>query len=449
MRLLTILKFLATPPLQPSSRLFVCMKSYRHRAYASTACLTVLLLFATIGSIEPLAANTQSDQRKVRKAIKQLNQQIKQKKQESSSIESQISKLEKELGTLSSKQYATEKKIRAAQQRLLATSAEKSRLHKERKRHQNALAQQLQAMHTAGEQSHLRLLLLQDNPSDISRNLQYFDYLNRYRSSKITAISRTNKQLETTRLAARTERIELKKLGQELEQQEEQVRQKLTARAKALASVKSDLGSQRKRLNKLVSQEKALQKQIDRIAQRAAKKRAAIAAQKRKQQQQRAAANQQRQQQQRPAARQQQPSGRQVTTSRTPNKPFSRLRGKLSWPVSGRVIHRYHSRRNEKQRWRGIVIAAPGGAKVRAVAEGRVVFAGWMNGYGHLIMVEHDRNYMSLYGYNRAVFKRPGQRVKANEVIASVGNSSGQSRNALYFEIRHKTTPQNPARWLR
>ncbi|MGB0845205.1 MAG: murein hydrolase activator EnvC family protein [Thiolinea sp.] len=422
---------------------------------------TLVFVVFYSGLAETVQANTKSDQRKVRKEIKQLNKQIGRKKEESSSISSQVTKLEKELGTLSGKKHDTEQKIKATQTRLIDTEAQRTELNADLKTQHGALAQQLQAMHTAGEQSHLRLLLLQDNPSEISRNVQYFNYLNQYRTKKITEISQISSKLEAVSSAAKKERSQLKGLEEELSRQKQQVEIKLASRESALKKVRSDLNSKQKRMRKLVSQEKALQKEIDRIARRAAKKRAQAAARKEakrkaQQKQQRNAAKQRQQQKQaarttnnRAQQKKQQPAGRKVTTSRTPNKPFSKLRGKLSWPVSGRVIHRYNSRRNEKQRWRGVVIAAPGGAKVRAVAPGRVVFAGWMNGYGHLIIIEHDRNYMSLYGYNRAVFKRVGQRVKANETIAAVGNSSGQSRNALYFEIRRKTVPQNPARWLR
>ena len=412
------------------------------------AFLSNTMLFATA------SANTQSDQHKVRKEIKQLNQQINRKKAESDSINAQVTQLEKDLGVLSNRQHTTKEKITVAQRRLINANKKREQLQDELKQQQGALAQQLQAMHTAGEQSHLRLLLLQDNPAEISRNIQYFNYLNRYRSVKITEITRTKRQLTATTAAAKKERSELKVLQEELKQQEKQVSIKLASRENALQTIKSDLDSKQKRMRKLVKQEKALQQEIDRIARQAEKRRAEAA----RKAAERKAREKQRQQQannQRPAnrnsnaQRQQQPTGRQVTTSRTSNKPFSKMRGKLSWPVGGRVIHRYNSPRNEKQRWTGVVIAAPGGAKVRAVAPGKVVFAGWMNGYGHLIIIEHDRSYLSLYGYNRAVFKRVGQQVNANEVIAAVGNSSGQSRNALYFEIRRGTKPQNPARWLR
>jgi septal ring factor EnvC (AmiA/AmiB activator) len=113
------------------------------------------------------------------------------------------------------------------------------------------------------------------------------------------------------------------------------------------------------------------------------------------------------------------------------------------------MIHRYGSIRNAKQRWRGVVIAAPGGRKVRAVARGKIEFAGRLNGYGYLIIIRHDKSYRSLYAYNRAIYKKTGQTVNAGEVIAAVGNSGGQAQNALYFEIRRGTRLQNPSRWCR
>lgn len=374
-----------------------------------------------------------------------------------------MTKLEKELGELTSQLHSTEKKIEAAQARLRDADIKKTELNDQLKQQQIALAQQLQAMHTAGEQSHLRLLLLQDKPADISRNIQYFNILNKHRTKKINEINETTSKLEAVTELAAKERSELRGLNEELAVQKQEVEKKLSSREQALQVVNSDLSSKEKRFQKLKNQEAALQKEIDRIARAAEQKRqAAIARQeaaRKSAEQKRAQANQpakpapQRSQPARQAAKPPpkaaQPTGKQVTTTQTANKAFSTMRGKLSWPVNGRVISNYGSRRNEKQLWKGIVIEAPGGSKVTAIAPGTVVFAGWMEGYGHLIIIEHDRNYLSLYGYNRAVFKRVGQRVRANETIAAVGNSSGQSRNALYFEIRRNSAPQNPARWLR
>ncbi|CAA6820775.1 MAG: Peptidase M23 [uncultured Thiotrichaceae bacterium] len=429
---------------------------------------TIICLLAFFGALFlPVSsqADVRNDKKEVERAVKKLSGEIDEKKKESGYLNSQVTKLEKELGDLTSQYHTTEKKILDAQKRLGKANIERTELNDELKQQQGALAQQLQAMHTAGEQSHLRLLLMQDNPADISRNIEYFNILNRHRTKKIQQLNKTSKKLEAVTELAAKERTKLRGLNEKLSIQKATVEKKLATREHALKQVRQDLSGKEKRLNKLKNQEAALQQKINRITQAANKKREDAAAKVAKAAEAKRAAEQRRQQAQRPvqqAARTQpQPTpakkavakapkatGKQVTTTRTANKAFSKMRGKLSWPVSGRVIHQYASRRNEKQRWKGIVITAPGGAKVNAIAPGKVAFAGWMEGYGHLIIIEHDRNYMSLYGYNRAVFKRAGQTVRANETIAAVGNSSGQSQNGLYFEIRHKTVPQNPARWL-
>ncbi|MEZ5534744.1 MAG: peptidoglycan DD-metalloendopeptidase family protein [Thiolinea sp.] len=433
------------------------------------ACL--LILFSTFSL--SLQADALSDKKKVEREIKKISTEIGKKKEESSYLNSQVSKLEQELGELTRQQHETEKKIEAAQARIRDADIEKTELNDKLKLQQTALAQQLQAMHTAGEQSHLRLLLLQDKPADISRNIQYFNILNKHRAKKIKEINETSSKLEAVTKLAAQERTELKGLDEQLALQKQEVEKKLVSREQALKAVNSELSSKEKRFRQLKDQENALQKEIDRITRAAEQRRRAANAQREAEAARRTEAQRQeaarlteqkrRQQQTQAAAQKPQPApaapqaakpvvkatGKQVTTTKTPNQPFSRMRGKLSWPVNGRVLYNYGSRRNEKQHWKGIVIEAPGGASVKSIAPGTVVFAGWMEGYGHLIIIEHDRNYLSLYGYNRAVFKRVGQRVNANESIAAVGNSSGQARNALYFEIRKNSAPQNPASWLR
>jgi septal ring factor EnvC (AmiA/AmiB activator) len=132
-----------------------------------------------------------------------------------------------------------------------------------------------------------------------------------------------------------------------------------------------------------------------------------------------------------------------------PNKPFSTLRGKLSWPVRGKMTQKFGSTRNSKQRCKGVIISAAAGTRVHAIARGKVEFSGRLRGYGYLVIIRHDKNYRSLYAYNRAVYKKEGQIVKAGEVIAAVGSSGSQDNSGLYFEIRRGTAHQNPNRWVK
>ena len=227
----------------------------------------------------------------------------------------------------------------------------------------------------------------------------------------------------------------LQNLEQTQERDKAELTQTLTERTNSMKKMDGDARSKQKRLEKLRAEDTSLAEIIDRLA--STEKKPAEAAPKTEKETAKA-------DEKKPS-----PTATPIKTRFTPDKAFSSLKGALSWPIAGKIIHPYDSAKNEKQRWRGVVIAAPGGTKVKAVARGRVLFSGWMNTYGHMIIIEHDSNYISLYGYNRAVYKKEGAIVNANETIAAVGASGGQSRDGLYFEIRQGKTPQNPARWCR
>lgn len=130
------------------------------------------------------------------------------------------------------------------------------------------------------------------------------------------------------------------------------------------------------------------------------------------------------------------------------NETFGELRGKLRWPVSGRVLARYGSRRGVTDlTWQGMLIGAPAGDAVHSIHRGRVAYAGWLRGFGLLLIIEHEDGFMSLYGHNETLIRETGDWVESGEVIATVGDSGGNSQSGLYFEIRHAGRPVNPRRW--
>lgn len=134
--------------------------------------------------------------------------------------------------------------------------------------------------------------------------------------------------------------------------------------------------------------------------------------------------------------------------SKVPNLPFAHLRGKLSWPTAGTIRHAFGTQIYQSQlKWDGVLISAPQGQAVHAVAAGRVIFAKWMSGYGLLLIVNQGNGYMTLYGRNQTLTKRVGDWVAANEVIGTVGKSGGFTRPGLYFSIRYNGNAVNPAMW--
>ncbi len=129
-------------------------------------------------------------------------------------------------------------------------------------------------------------------------------------------------------------------------------------------------------------------------------------------------------------------------------RSFEQSRGRLRWPVSGRVLARYGAPRGESGlRWQGMLIGAPAGEAVHSIHRGRVAYADWLRGFGLLLIIEHEDGFMSLYGHNDTLTRETGDWVESDEIVATVGDSGGHSRSGLYFEIRRAGRPVDPRRW--
>ncbi len=392
-----------------------------------------MMLLLAAGLIQAAEAKNPAQ---LQREISQLTNSLDSQQAESDAAEAEITRLEKKLGEVSQQYFQTEQAIEDTQVKLQAANTKKLKLDADLDAQRSGLAQQLQALYAAGEQSYLRLLLRQDDPSDISRTIRYLEYLNKNRVTRIQRIQKTLEDIIPLRDTIDKNQRNLQNLNKQLEQQKADIEGTLSTRSSSLTKLNGDIRTKKKQLDKLRADDITLQQFVDHIATQPSDNKndktpapAPITDKPDK------------------AATKPNPTAIPVTASFTPDKPFSSLKGGLSWPISGKIIHPFGSQRNEKQQWKGVVIAAAGGTKVKAVARGKVVFAGWMDGYGHLIILEHDNKFLSLYGYNRAVYKKEGSIVGANETIAAVGNSSGQNQDGLYFEIRQGTAPQNPARW--
>jgi septal ring factor EnvC (AmiA/AmiB activator) len=128
---------------------------------------------------------------------------------------------------------------------------------------------------------------------------------------------------------------------------------------------------------------------------------------------------------------------------------FARLRGKLHLPVHGEVSNRFGARRGEGGTlWKGLFIRAAEGSEVRAVADGQVVYADWLRGFGNLLIVDHGDDFLSIYGNNQSLLHQAGDGVKSGELLATVGSSGGNPESGLYFELRHQGRPFDPIRWV-
>jgi len=128
---------------------------------------------------------------------------------------------------------------------------------------------------------------------------------------------------------------------------------------------------------------------------------------------------------------------------------ISERQGRLTWPLPrARILRRFgEGREHGALHADGVLLAAELGTEVRAVHHGRVAYADWLRGFGMLLVIDHGDDYMTLYGHNQTLLKEVGEWVAAGDVVALAGNSGGTELKGLYFAIRHQGQAVDPSRW--
>jgi septal ring factor EnvC (AmiA/AmiB activator) len=270
-----------------------------------------------------------------------------------------------------------------------------------------ALAVQVRAAYMSGGQEKLRLLLSQRDPATLGRVMAYYRYLNDYRAENIDAVISEIRKLDELKADISAEEARLKELASARYDQLSELQISQESRGALLTSLRQKLASEGREVERLAAQEKDLTRLIAELSS---------------------------------------------ILSDYPirsEEPFSALRGKLTWPIAGTLIHDFgQPRAGGDIKWNGVVLAARRGQEVRSIYHGRVAFADWLAGMGLLVIVDHGEGFMTLYGYNETILKNPGDWVAPGDVIATVGESGGQSEAGLYFELRRGTEPLNPRRWI-
>jgi len=374
--------------------------------------LSVLLFLGAAGSTamaQDDAGLTQIKEREleaVREQISALKQNMDRRAADRDRItgelqdaEMLISEKRIRLADLERQKRFSEKKKAQLEQKLLdreAQLAEETRL----------LEAQLRAAYTSGSQERIKLLLNQHDPATLGRLLTYYRYFSDFRGRNIDTVNAHIVELSALKAQAAKEENRLAGLAR--------------ARTAELAELNA---AQQQRQSLLLALQKKMQQEGTEI--------------------------------QRLAAQEQDLARLIAELNRilsdypiSSEEPFSELKGRLTWPVAGSLLHDFGQPRARGLKWNGVVLAAPRGREVRAIYHGRVVFADWLAGMGLLVIVDHGEGFMTLYGYNETTLKTAGDWVAPGDVIATVGDSGGQQRAALYFEIRQGTRPLNPHGWF-
>lgn len=287
---------------------------------------------------------------------------------------------------------------------------------------QALLGRLLQHYYLQGQHDPLKILLNQQDPSQIARQLHYYRYFSRERATLISGLRQNLQHSQEQARIYQEKDTELKQIESEQTRQKAQLEQEKAARKTLLNRINQKIAAQRHEIGRLQRDEKRLTKLIERLSKLA-----------------------------RPKARKS-PSLRNnsLPSPQASNSAFHQLKGKLHLPIRGELFNHFGSPREDSgATWKGLFIKSPAGQEVKCIANGTVVFSDWLRGFGNIAIVDHGDGYMSLYGNNETLYKQAGETVKAGDAIAAVGNSGGIAETGLYFEIRYQSRPFDPLGWVK
>lgn len=410
------------------------------RAARAVAGLLAALLVVAGGAAAQSQREAQKQLERVRGELKSIAQERRKLEGQRGDASRQLREADEKVGKSSRTLNETEGSLRREEAALADLQKQRESMQQRLAGQRAQLAALVRAAYLAGEDAPLKVLLSQDRIADSSRTLAYHRYLQRDRAAQIARVTselQALDQVEQDIVSRRT------RLDAERQRQRDQITQ-LQRDRKTRAQVVADLDQ---RYQDRASREKALGQDAKSLERLLANLRAAAA---RAEAERRAAAR--RAAQEEAKARQ---NASRAGTAPAPARPRPDVAsapalkvGGLGWPLSGNLLARYGGRMPDGRTSSGVLIGAPAGSTVTAVADGSVVFSEWMTGYGLILIIDHGNGYMSLYAHNESLLRDTGDRIKRGDPVAKVGTSGGQGTPALYFELRRNGQPVDPSSWL-
>lgn len=396
------------------------------------------LLFSTAG-ISATNTNSSPELSSVREKIQQKQAEIKDQQKDLASLKTQLKTDEAAIDSAN-------KQLSESQTHLARVRAKLVQLENQRRELQTKAAQQTKLLAAQFDEAYrmdsntyyLKLLLNQEDPAVIDRMMTYYGYITQARLNSLQHMNATKAKIIQNRQDTSASSDELKQVIADQKKVQDSLSDTKAQREKTLAALNNSLQSDQAQLTKLQQAEKDMLKKIEEErkrleAERLKKKQEALAkAREKAKQEGRSAAAAERKE----AAR----------LAKNDLKGIGKA-GRMSWPARGSVTHSFGEHRNGEIDWKGILIKVPKGSPVKAASSGDVVFAASLDGFGNVIVIDHGKGYLSLYGNNQSLSKQVGQRVQAGDTIAQSGDSA-MGESGIYFEIRRAGQAVNPMQYL-
>lgn len=353
------------------------------------------------------ARKTEAQLQAIKSEIERVSRQVSEEQVERDRISRELKSAEVSVGKAREGLDGVRRGRAIRSSKRAALAAERRARETDLAQNRSALAGQLRAAYLIGREEPLKMLLNQKDPQRAGRMFVYYSYFGRARAEQIHGIENDVQAIATLDEQLEAEDAKLAELEKQHRADLLELQQAREKRSGVLASLTAESNSHAQSLERLKSQQGGLEKLL-RELRRAVE-----------------------------------------SFPLDNNDAFARLRGKLAWPVGGKLVARFGESRAGGVKWDGVLVATERGAPVRAVYGGRVIYADWLPGLGLLTIIDHGEGYMSLYGHNERLYKAAGERVSAGDTVGSAGDSGGSNRPEVYFEIRKGGKAVDPRPWFR
>ncbi|MEM0912087.1 MAG: peptidoglycan DD-metalloendopeptidase family protein [Pseudomonadota bacterium] len=359
-----------------------------------------------------IGQNQRSDLQDVQQLIEQTKAQLSKNLKTIDRLEQELKLSELEIAKTVVLINETKNALNITNQEILELEDRQDKIEGQIKEQQTFLGNQIKSAFMAGNYDYAKILFNQDEANKLERVLVYYKYMNTARQKKIDGFRVLISELNDVVEKLSVKRGHLAKTKAKQEQQHQMLSDQQGSRLVSMQKLNRAVENDQSRVTRLQQQERDLVRAIEQ-AELAAKR-----------------------------LREQQTAMRNLSG-------LTGKQGQLAIPTSGRMRALFGKKRQGLVNWQGVMFNSPSGAPVQAVAEGKVLYADWLKGFGLVIIVDHGAGYMSVYGHNQALLKSVGDYVGRGESISLVGASGGQGNSGLYFELRHKGKALNPSNWIR
>ncbi|KLN67173.1 murein hydrolase activator EnvC family protein [Vibrio sp. VPAP30] len=376
------------------------MASTSLRTLFTSKIYLALGLMLSAYSIAPSYAANNNELKGVSGEISRQKQSLSSQKKKLDSLQKSLKSQEITINRLEKEIKETKASLNHTNKNIANLKSKVDQLKQNKKAQSDKLAELIQTYYVTQRAKASSNILNQGVEED--RISQYFQHLAKERATTIAELEKTAEELEDSREQLGLEKQQITSLLNQQTKKRDQLTKTQSKRKGTVSQIRSSISNDKVYLSELQRNETRLKAEIAKAAKRNA----------------------------------------------VPMDGLARKKGKLPWPLKGRVLHNYGSRQTGQINWKGMVINANYGQSVKAVYSGTVVFADYLRGYGLVILLDHGKGDMTLYGFNQSLLKKEGDKVTAGESIALAGDTGGQPRPSLYFEIRRNSKTQNPKSWL-